>query len=101
MCSLHFSRIFIVLALSSVNAVSEQVVDFHYDTQGRLTFVEDTANKNRDYNYDAAGNRVSVRLTTDEYNPVFESPPPTQCEIECQGNSECMAKNPVCEFFIP
>lgn len=34
------------------------VLEYHYDALGRLTFVEDAVNGNRDYDYDAAGNRT-------------------------------------------
>jgi hypothetical protein len=62
---------------------------YTYDALGRLTFVEDPVNGNRDYDYDAAGNRVlvSVNGANDAANdpataapsqPTALSHPPTQ-----------------------
>lgn len=47
---------------------------FEYDELGRLTFVKDPLNGNRDYDYDPAGNRtqVFVGATTDSENPDAE-----------------------------
>jgi YD repeat-containing protein len=39
-------------------------VNYQYDALGRLTFVEDAANGNRDYDYDKAGNRLLVSTNT-------------------------------------
>lgn len=38
---------------------------YTYDALGRLTFVEDSQNGNRDYDYDKAGNRLLVSTDTD------------------------------------
>lgn len=40
----------------------EQELKFSYDVLGRLTFVHDDVNGNRDYDYDSAGNRCSVSI---------------------------------------
>lgn len=50
------SASFPVASISS----ARQVIQYKYDALGRLTYVEDNINENRDYDYDAAGNRTSV-----------------------------------------
>lgn len=37
---------------------------YQYDALGRLTYVEDPTNGNRDYDYDSAGNRLLVSTNT-------------------------------------
>jgi YD repeat-containing protein len=37
---------------------------YQYDALGRLTFTEDSVNSNRDFDYDAAGNRLFVATGT-------------------------------------
>jgi hypothetical protein len=58
----------IIFASSSFSA--PHTVSYTYDELGRLTFVNDTVN--RDYDYDNAGNRVSVEVGT---SVDFLSPP--------------------------
>jgi YD repeat-containing protein len=53
---------------------------YAYDELGRLTFVEDSQNGNRDYDYDKAGNRllVSTNVANDSTTePVTALPAPT------------------------
>lgn len=45
---------------SSIAAIQSKTTRYTYDALGRLTFVEDPQNGNRDYDYDAAGNRTNV-----------------------------------------
>lgn len=45
---------------SSAVSVQPKTTRYSYDALGRLTFVEDSQNGNRDYDYDAAGNRTKV-----------------------------------------
>jgi len=45
---------------SSTVAIQSKTTRYTYDALGRLTFVEDSQNGNRDYDYDAAGNRINV-----------------------------------------
>ncbi|HEY6528608.1 MAG TPA: RHS repeat domain-containing protein [Cellvibrionaceae bacterium] len=56
----------ILFLLSGCGGVS--TIKYEYDSLGRLTFVEDSANGKRDYDYDPAGNRTLVanNTTTDE-----------------------------------
>lgn len=49
-------------ANSSVAIVQSKTTRYIYDTLGRLTFVEDPQNGNRDYDYDAAGNRINMNI---------------------------------------
>ncbi len=51
-----------------------------YDALGRLTFVEDSQNGNRDFDYDAAGNRTSVTIGTanDAANELGPPAPPVK-----------------------
>ncbi len=70
-------RILLLLSLSTLSFSSysqERDIKFHYDELGQLTFVEDSVNGNRDYDYDDAGNRevVIIGQATDE-TPL---PPP-------------------------
>lgn len=39
-----------------------QTLEFDYDVLGRLTFVKDNVNGNRDYDYDKAGNRTQMTV---------------------------------------
>lgn len=52
----------------------EKVTKYTYDSLGRLTFVEDDVNGNRDYDYDDAGNRLQVSVTGGT-DPGAEPPP--------------------------
>lgn len=49
---------------SSAAAIQSKTTRYTYDALGRLTFVEDPQNGNRDYDYDAAGNRLQVSTNT-------------------------------------
>jgi YD repeat-containing protein len=75
-------RIFVLVLLSffSLFAFSQsQTLIYTYDALGRVTFVEDTANGNRDYDYDPAGNRTEVVIgaATDDPPPPANMPAPT------------------------
>lgn len=65
-CLFVFNLAFVSSALSAPHTIT-----YTYDELGRLTFVNDTVN--RDYDYDAAGNRVSVEVGTS----VDHLPPPS------------------------
>lgn len=56
-----------------------QTVSYTYDALGRLTFVSDTVNGNRDYDYDNAGNRllVSTNVVSDAATGPALLPAPT------------------------
>ena len=51
-------------ALAVNPATQTKTTGYTYDALGRLTFVADSANGNRDYDYDKAGNRVNVAVNT-------------------------------------
>ena len=59
-------------------AQSAKTTRYKYDALGRLTFVEDSQNGNRDYDYDAAGNRrnVAAGTTNDAASEPTAPPPP-------------------------
>lgn len=66
-------------ASTSAVAIQPKITRYTYDALGRLTFVEDAQNGNRDYDYDAAGNRllVSTAVTSDttaEPNVLLPAP---------------------------
>jgi hypothetical protein len=76
----------LMLGLFSSGTLNAQsvTVKYKYDVLGRVTFVEDPVNGNRDYDYDAAGNRmqVSVGNSSDEVTPtVYIPPPPTNLHV--------------------
>jgi YD repeat-containing protein len=64
---------------SKVSIVSK-TTKYTYDVLGRLTYVEDSQNGNRDYDYDPAGNRTSVAIGTanDAANEYVPPPPPAK-----------------------
>lgn len=51
-------------ALSSSVYAQTKTTTYTYDALGRLTFVADSVNGNRDYDYDKAGNRLLVSTNT-------------------------------------
>jgi YD repeat-containing protein len=58
-------------------AQTAKTTRYKYDALGRLTFVEDSQNGNRDYDYDAAGNRRNVAAgTADDSASEPTTPPP-------------------------
>ena len=62
---LRFSLFAVFLApLIGMGIVGAQTktTKYQYDALGRLTFVEDAQNGNRDYDYDRMGNRLSVAV---------------------------------------
>ncbi|MES1195924.1 MAG: hypothetical protein ABUL58_03170 [Steroidobacter sp.] len=70
-----------VLLAAGGYAFGANTIKYTYDALGRLTFVNDTINGNRDYDYDKAGNRlfVAVGTATDATaEPGNQPPPPSQ-----------------------
>lgn len=76
LCALMFASTFVESA--------ETKIIYKYDALGRLTFIEDSANGNRDYDYDDVGNRklVSVNQSVDEPAPL---PTPSAPSIPSDG----------------
>lgn len=69
-----------LLSLLALSGVAEQTIEYQYDELGRLTFVSDNVNGNRDYDYDPAGNRTSVSLNGDDtVTPVPDKPVGLSC----------------------
>jgi YD repeat-containing protein len=62
----------------ATDAQTAKTTKYKYDALGRLTFVEDSVNGNRDYDYDAAGNRrnVAVGGVDDAASEPTALPPP-------------------------
>lgn len=56
--------LFLCSALSSGVYAQAKTTTYTYDALGRLTFVADSVNGNRDYDYDKAGNRLLVSTNT-------------------------------------
>ena len=50
--------------VGDIDAQSAKTSRYTYDSLGRLTYVEDSQNGNRDYDYDRAGNRLNVAVGT-------------------------------------
>jgi len=61
-------RVNVALVVASVCAVMSgaeaKTTKYTYDALGRLTYVEDSQNGNRDYDYDKMGNRLKVSVGT-------------------------------------
>ena len=55
---------------------ASNTITYTYDALGRLTFVNDPSNGNRDYDYDKAGNRLNVATGTGT-DGASEPPPPS------------------------
>lgn len=74
---------FHLLAPSNALAAAN-TLKYTYDALGRLTFVEDPVNGNRDYDYDAAGNRTQVGVGQQlDDAPVVKLDAPTG--LTCTG----------------
>lgn len=76
---ISLASVLLHLAFLSNNILAApQQLDYTYDDLGRLTFVEDRVNGNRDYDYDAAGNRCTVAINVENDDetdcPVAENP---------------------------
>jgi len=54
----------VVLLMCTGNLGASNTISYTYDALGRLTFVSDPANGNRDYDYDKAGNRLLMSVGT-------------------------------------
>jgi YD repeat-containing protein len=66
------------LICGNYSAAQSKTTIYTYDALGRLTYVQDTQNGNRDYDYDNAGNRLRVAAGTASdgaAEPAAASPP--------------------------
>jgi YD repeat-containing protein len=68
------SAILPMLCATQSDAQTAKTTKYTYDSLGRLTYVEDSTNGNRDYDYDAAGNRRNVAVGTAD--DAASEPPP-------------------------
>jgi YD repeat-containing protein len=66
----------LVLGLSAGKIGAATTLTFTYDALGRLTYVVDPVNGNRDYDYDKMGNRLNVATSTAS-DAASEPPPPS------------------------
>jgi YD repeat-containing protein len=95
-----FALAFAVAVLSSALPIADvaaqsKTTNYKYDALGRLTYVEDPVNGNRDYDYDAAGNRrvVATGTATDSAIEPGGSgpfgPPPKPGSLTSQYMYDC------------
>lgn len=68
--------VFSVLIFSGSVIAESQTLRYTYDELGRLTFVIDNINGNRDYDYDEAGNRCAVTVGAANDNQTACATPP-------------------------
>lgn len=52
------------LSCATLSGAQSRTTVYTYDALGRLTYVQDSQNGNRDYDYDSAGNRLRVSAGT-------------------------------------
>ena len=77
---------------------SPKTTTYTYDALGRLTFVGDSVNGNRDYDYDKAGNRLLVSTGTATDASADPLPPATVTGLKFSQIANCAYKaewNPV------
>ena len=112
-----------IIAFPIATYAAEKTIKYTYDALGRLTFVEDSINGNRDYDYDDAGNRtqVLVGVSDDESNDLSDDSSSgsgsdsgsgstggssgessAECQAQCGGltgqvYNSCIASVPFCQ----
>lgn len=74
---------------SSSVGIDSVVVKYTYDALGRLTFIEDSQNGNRDYDYDPAGNRLVVAVGGSDDAAVVPQPPGVTMSLSSGYISNC------------
>lgn len=75
----------LLLVTSPYLQAAPQTLKYTYDALGRVTFVEDTVNGNRDYDYDAAGNRTQVVLNQAVDEVYVPTVPPKPTNLNCSS----------------
>lgn len=81
--SFLFNLLLISFCADFASAQTKTTV-YTYDALGRLTFVNDSVNGNRDYDYDRAGNRTEVAVGTASDNEFGDPlPAPTLTGAGC------------------
>lgn len=66
------------LLCATLSGAQSKTTVYTYDALGRLTYVQDSQNGNRDYDYDSVGNRLKVTVGTASdgaSEPASSSPP--------------------------
>jgi hypothetical protein len=62
--TLFYSVVFLQFFSPLFAWAASNTITYTYDSLGRLTFLQDPLNGNRDYDYDYAGNRLQVKVGT-------------------------------------
>lgn len=86
---------FASIVLTACNASEpEVVVQYQYDALGRLDWVEDKVNGNRDYDYDKVGNRIRLATNTssDSDNNPFTGSLPAPTGTRASQFADCVWK---------
>lgn len=76
---------------------AQQTLDYTYDALGRLVTVNDTVNEDRNYYYDAAGNRISVTVgssSNSSSSTSSSSSHPLICETPSWAPFQCNTTEP-------
>lgn len=80
------------LLITGAAIAASQSTVYTYDVLGRVTYVTDTKNGNRDYDYDPAGNRLNVAAGTTGDSSSEPVPPPVPdapTGLSYQQSSQC------------
>ncbi|MES2675932.1 MAG: hypothetical protein V4660_16960 [Pseudomonadota bacterium] len=85
--SLALTMFYVLFASILSLSAQAQSLKYTYDVLGRVTFVEDATNGNRDYDYDRAGNRTLVAVNTASDSTINGEPsvPPAPTGLIVQG----------------
>lgn len=78
------------LIFSSEVYSQAKTTTYTYDALGRLTFVTDPVNGNRDYDYDKAGNRLNVAVATVDDLESKPSPPTAPTGLSSNHYRDCV-----------
>jgi YD repeat-containing protein len=66
----------LLLAGMAISTYAATTITYTYDALGRVTFVTDPTNGNRDFDYDKVGNRLNVATGTANDAASEPAPPP-------------------------
>ena len=68
-------------------------IDYTYDALGRLILVKDPVNGDRNYNYDAAGNRNNVSIGNNTIPPSSNNPPVAKADFRFGSTFQLISIN--------